>query len=318
MKKLPLSLCVLLAACAPQPGDEVETTDDSVETPTVAFLPNAVQRSSSPLVATRAMRVMFDPARLPDCRGAQNGTAVWSITGHYRFNGGTARTFPVVQLGTTVPARIEIPADARFVEFWFQNTNRWGCNAWDSAMGRNYRFEINPAPTAPDWIGNGAIVMSRATCPGACDSDRRSIQPWTYDSWVRQRATVRSVFFDVYKRGVTDFNNPNLWRALDVKVHFRYRGQTEFSTRHVRFSRYDGNNARYELDLWQFDVLPDRTLTTCPPAALTRSANGQTADAGFEYYFTVNGVAYRPQGGGVFTGSFVNWSTLVPAQCFAR
>ena len=28
------------------------------------------------------------------------------------------------------------------LQIWFQNNNRWGCNAYDSAFGANYHFAI--------------------------------------------------------------------------------------------------------------------------------------------------------------------------------
>ena len=44
---------------------------------------------------------------------------------------------------------------------------------------------------------------------------------------------------------------------------------------------------------------------------------GDEAVGTLEYYFTVNGTAYRPDGGGVFRGVFANYASAVPARCLA-
>ncbi len=320
MKRLLLTLGLFAVACAPELEDGQGSLASAVVTPTLSFGADWTQRSSSPLVARGSVRVAYDPARLPQCRGTQGGNAMWSITGWYRFDGGEARSFPVTQQGVAAPATLEIPASARAVEFWFQNNNRWGCNAWDSAFGRNYRFAVTPAADAPGWIGDGAVVISRATCNGPCDHDRRDLAtPFRYETWARQRAAIRAVYFDVWKRGVTDFDNPSLWRQLDVRVYARLTGARDFTMRHVNFFRRVGNNARYELDLRAMDPLPDHPpATTCPAGTLTRSSDGQLVEARLEYYFTVNGVEYRPAGGGVFTGTFANYVTSVPSRCAPR
>ena len=49
---------------------------------------------------------------------------------------------PLTQAGKAVAAHIEIPAAADGLELWFENNSRWGCQAWDSAYGENYRFSI--------------------------------------------------------------------------------------------------------------------------------------------------------------------------------
>mgnify|MGYP002132643616 CR=1 FL=1 len=73
--------------------------------------------------------------------------------------------------------------------------------------------------------GDGAVVISRATCNNglACDADRRPLTPgWTYETWARQRAAIRTLSFDVWKAGVTDRDNPDLWRQLDVQMRYRF------------------------------------------------------------------------------------------------
>lgn len=57
-----------------------------------------------------------------------------------------------------VPVEITVPADATDAEIWFQNTNAWGCSAFDSQFGGNYRFMVDQAgPAQPVVFRNGAI-----------------------------------------------------------------------------------------------------------------------------------------------------------------
>ena len=208
------------------------------------------------------------------------------------------------------------------LEMWFQVSNRWGCNAWDSNYGNNYRFTVQADPRAPGWVGDGAVVISRATCGNglACDADRRAItSQWTYETWARQRAAIRVVTFDVWKQGVTDRDNPDLWRQLDVQLRYRFGRTGAFAMRHVNFERRVGNNARYAVDLRGVDPLPDfPALTACPAAPLTASPDGALVSTTFEYYFTVNGTEYRPSATGVFQGVFTNYKTPLLATCLPR
>ena len=138
--------------------------------------------------------------------------------------------------------------EAGELELWFENTSSFGCQGWDSNLGANYRYEVRGRGVAPEFLGNAAVVTSRQTCDGGagCDADRRpAAGGFVYDSWVRERAAVRAVYFDVQRDGVTDFENDNLWTQLDVQVHYRSDQEAEFETAPVDFSSWQGDAARY-------------------------------------------------------------------------
>ena len=139
---------VTLVACAETPDSADPGADgkaDGSQT-TLRFARDWSERADGPIVAGRSIRIDYDLDRLTACRGSTNGSDVWGITGFASFDGAEAQTFEVTRLvnGRAVRAPIElsIPAHAQSVELWFSNTNRWGCNAYDSNEGANYQFDI--------------------------------------------------------------------------------------------------------------------------------------------------------------------------------
>jgi Family of unknown function (DUF6209) len=326
MRAIVASMLVLstVVGCGHEELVEEGASASAVETATLTFRADWTRSVTGALTAGGSVRVVYDAARLPQCRGEQNGYQMWSITGYYRVNGGTAQSFAVVpgSATTTTPSVITLPDATGTLEMWFQNNNRWGCNAYDSNYGANYRFTVAANPLAPGWVGDGAVVISRATCNNglACDTDRRPLTtPWTYETWARQRAAIRTVSFDVWKAGVTDRDNPDLWRQLDVQMRYRFGSTGAFATRYVSFERRIGNNARYTVDLRGVDPLPDYPpLTACPSFALTASPDGLLVSTSFEYYFSVNGTEYRPSAGDTFRATFTNYKTPLLATCLPR
>jgi len=201
------------------------------------------------------------------------------------------------------------------LQVWFENGNRWGCHAYDSSYGSNYRFTVSPPESAPGWMGNAVFVTSRATCSGGpCDADRHPLTDvFGFDTWVRQRAAIKAAYFDVWKRGVTDFDNPDLWRTLDVQVHTRFGDSGTFSTRYVSFDHRVGNDARYALPLSSVDPLGGSTITKkedCPKVPLKVSADGMYVETELQFWFTVNGVELRPAPGATYRGKFSDYKGL--------
>jgi hypothetical protein len=267
---------------------------------------------------------VYDAARLPGCRaGDQGGIPQWSLTGFARIADGPVVTFPVA--GLNAPASAPTIALDRVGELqvWFQATNRYGCSEFDSNYGHNYRFAVALPANAPSWVGNGNWVVSRATCAaGPCDADRNALtNEFDYGTWARQRAAIRAIYFEVYKSGVTDFDNPDLWRQLDVQVLSRPVGSAAtWRSQYVRFDGRAGNNARYGLLLREFDPLGENTITdraNCPAASLALSPDGQYVTTELDYYFRVNGVEYRPAAGGAFRGRFSQYRGLFEV-CLSR
>lgn len=320
MKTLLPAVMLLALGCAPDAPTMERSSAQELSAPaTITFDAQWNERLQGALVAGRGVRIVYAPSRLPGCRGEMYGRPAWSITGWMRGADGVAQSFVLAPEGAEA-ATVTLPETPGRVSFWFQNNNRWGCNTWDSDHGRDYDFTVAPDPRAPGWIGEGAVVISRATCDGAaCDRDRRSLEtPWSYDTYARQRAAIRAVFFEVWKEGVTDRENPSLWRDLDVRIYYRLRPRDHFAYRHVNLDRRVGNNARYRFDLATLDPMPDAPAPSdrCPAAELTPSPDGAYVNARVEYYFTVNGVALRPSAGGQFLGSYSNYRTARLDRCF--
>lgn len=256
------------------------------------------------------LTIEYDVARLPQCRDTRYGLPAWSVLAHYRFPSGRTGYVPV----TSGSATLDL-VESGELQLWFENQGYYGCRAWDSLDGANYRVVVDADPRAPGWMGNAASVINRMTCDGGpCDSSRVALENgWTYGTYARQRAAIRAIYFDVWKAGVTDFDNANLWADLDVQVHYRWRSTGAFQTRYVRFFRRVGNDARYELPMAEIDPLAGPYTRTdpsqCPDADLRVSGDpsGAYVAANVEYYFTVNGVALRRTDGVNFIGTFEDY-----------
>ena len=318
---------VALAACSGAPGDGAPSTttasaDITATPPVITFASSFTQRASGALVAGQPVRVAYDSARLPQCRGDLATGPGWSITGAYSVNGVYGGSFPVAGAGLSngpnPPAFT--PSASGDLAVWFEVTSVWGCHDYDSAYGANYHFGVVASANAPGWTGNTASLIDRATCGGANGACYDHAQPaengFRFDTWARQRAAVTEVFFDVWKQGVTDHANPNLWRELDVELHARVGGVGAFATSYVRFAEYHGNDARYAIDLRALDplarlnggALTDKSQ--CPTFATTISADAQYVQTTYDYYFTINGVELRPAPGATFHGTYENYAGL--------
>lgn len=309
------------AAASTAPSSDESSTASSARASSdveLAFRADFTQSPSGALVVGGHARVVYDVSRLTACRGDLAGGPGWSITGHYRIAGGAVGSFEAGGLspshGTSAPIlALTAPGD---LEVWFENTSAWGCQGWDSNFGRNYHFTIAPSPDAPGWVGNASYVIARGTCSGApCDADIHPLAPsFTFDTWARQRAAFTEALFEVWKTGVTDFDNPDLWKQLDVELHTRIGDSGAFVTSYVGFDRRLGNNARYAVQLRALDPLSAGSAlankSDCPKFPTTVSADGQYVQADVQLYFTVNGVELRPSGGGVFHGLYSNYRGL--------
>jgi hypothetical protein len=310
-----IAIVLSLTACAQDVGGGATNLGEPIAT--MHFDAAWNEWVDGPLYAGRTIEVEYDIARLP-CRATRYGRPAWSIIVHYRFDGGAAQqqvifgheAYPGANVRT-----IDLPEDASSLELWFESSSASGCHEWDSDFGNNYRYSIVEDPGAPGWMGNGATVLSRATCEGGpCDSDRRPLEEgFTYGTWTRQRAAIRGAYFDVWKEGVTDHDNPDLWLELDVRVYYRYGATGEWQWAYVDHDRRVGNDARYAMPLIELDPLRGDTRTTreeCPAAPLVRDESGQYVRTTMEYFFLVNGHAYRGPGGAPFRGVFEDYIGL--------
>jgi len=311
-----LALPLLAIACAAPTSEDVSQTESSSlnEDATIHFRTGGVDATGS-LSAGEVLHIDYDTNRLTACRGGNNdGSPGWSITGYWQLNGGPVSSFEAGGFSpshSTGQPQITVPGSGDLA-IWFQNTSRWGCNAYDSDYGKNFHFKIAASANAPGWMGNFTVVMSRECSGGrgpACDRDRRATDgSFTFDTWSRQRAATTTLSFEVWKSGVTDFDNHDLWKQLDVRMYSRVGDSGAFQMQYVNLDQRVNNNARYMVDLRGLDPVEGLTVITdkskCPP--LTNEGNGMVK-ADLQYYFVVNGVELRPQSGGVFHGTYENY-----------
>ena len=269
------------------------------------------QTVTGTLRAGSKVEITYDPGRLTTCRGTEGSRPQWGISGSWRVGGGTPAGFTIAGLmepiGNTVT--IELPRSGD-LELWFTNTSKYGCIAYDSDYGRNYHFRVENPANAPGFVGNASVVISRETCDGlACDHNRQPLPGgFRFDTWARQRAAIAGVYLDVWKSGVTDFENPDLWKQLDARVFFRQVGATKWSSEYIAFEKRVGNDARYAMPLRRMDPLGGRTRTTrteCPEGPLTVTADGQYVQTDIDLYFTVNGVTTP-----VYRGTYADYREL--------
>jgi len=219
--------------------------------------------------------------------------------------------------GTCVEAsnsqpEVEIPQGARRAEFWFY------CVPWfagspstyDSNYGQNYTVDVAAPQPENFWAGNFLVNISRGASD-PCEGGAQYSGSFTYDSWASTRATVRNFCFDVWKQGVTDWDNPDIWKQLDVQVHYYFEGEQQQRTAYVNMVYRTGNNARYALDLGGFNPF---AIYHCPDVPYTTfEQNGwEYWRADYYFYFTVNGREIRPQGPdsffhGIYIGENTPW-----------
>ena len=93
------------------------------------------------------LMIDYELARLATCRQDYNGLQTWDVKAHWRFDGGAVSDASLTVASDTIgrdsiPVRISAPAGARDFEIWFENTDRTGCDAWDSDFGRNFHFAL--------------------------------------------------------------------------------------------------------------------------------------------------------------------------------
>jgi hypothetical protein len=109
---------------------------------TLRFLSDWTLQSDGDLRGGEPLRIEYDPSRLPSCRASYRGQDAWSIAGYVRFHPGTGVESVGLKAGS---AEVDVPAGAKSVELWFNNTDNTGCVAWDSRYGQNYWLDVAAA-----------------------------------------------------------------------------------------------------------------------------------------------------------------------------
>ncbi|HVY49362.1 MAG TPA: DUF6209 family protein [Minicystis sp.] len=286
----------------------------AVEAPAeITFGADWSETTSRDLHAGDAVAIRYDVSRLSCTGSSQGGIPQWSVTGHASVDGRPDVAFAVAGLNAPADALPTIAVDEPGnLRLWFESSDRWGCHAYDSDYGSDYLFDVSMPPDGPGWIGNDAFVISRAACDGgACDADRKPLaQGFSYDTWARQRAAIAGVYFDVWQEGVTDWDDPDLWRELDVEVHYRFADADPFTTAYVDFDERVNHDARYA---WPLHGVDPFAAPGCPDVPMTPTSDGQYVTTTMQFYFTVNGVALRPWGADTYSGQFVDYRSRLDA-----
>ena len=108
--------------------------------------PSAAPTQSAPIVGGGQLVVHYEPDRLSQCNTVGNdGTPAWGVTMYWQVDGGTVQSALASRsTGTALVAadlQIAIPHGSDLA-MWFEATNLYGCDAYDSASGANYHFAI--------------------------------------------------------------------------------------------------------------------------------------------------------------------------------
>lgn len=292
------------------------------QTATLHFKSDFTVETTGRIAVGTKVTVDYDTARTP-CTGTFRGNPAFTVTGHTRMGAGPETTFvaaghaPTGELDPTfvVPGVVfGAGAPSTDLQVWFESTSIWGCHAWDSNLGQNYHVDVVLPASAPDWMGNATVTLSRATCNGqACPEDAHALgQGFLYDSWAAQRAAIRQLAFEVYEPGVTDHDDPDLWKKLDVRMYTRIGDEGSFQASYVNLQGRSGNNARYAVDLTKLSPFPTNTQTTGCPSFPFTWVDSALLEADVQFYLQVNGVELRPEDGTVFHGRYQGYASIFP------
>jgi hypothetical protein len=145
-------LCGLsLASCGEVPKESVaaaseDKADGFTDAAILRFNKDLTVEVQGTLAPGGRVRVQYDLERLTDCRASSNGYDAWGITGYFSVDGGQPKTFDV----TTTEDRRRVAREAIInlpsggdLAFWFVNTDRYGCVAYDSDFGNNFHFPLD-------------------------------------------------------------------------------------------------------------------------------------------------------------------------------
>lgn len=88
--------------------------------------------------------VAYDAARVT-CRSSYNGNEAWGLTLSASIDHGASSSQdlakPVLSRRALGLGRVTLPHGSHHLEIWFENTDTYGCHAWDSRYGANYVFD---------------------------------------------------------------------------------------------------------------------------------------------------------------------------------
>jgi hypothetical protein len=166
--------------------------------------------------------------------------------------------------------------------------------------------------SAPLWAGLTSITIERYVSD-PCNEGRTVFgdEPYVYGSWARERAGIRNVCFEVWSPGITDWDNPDFWRQLDVQAHVRYGSSGPFQASYVDSNGRRGNNRRYAFAL-SYSMDPTINVGTLPnlkhPFRILSESDGWAfVEVDMQVYFTVNGRALKTPAQKPYTIRYQNY-----------
>lgn len=208
-------------------------------------------------------RLVYAPQRLTACRASENGARAWNILASWRFSpGGQTGSIALYEGdfyggdGAIRQPLVPIPADATSVAFWFGNTDRTGCQAWDSDFGRNYLFPVSArdATVRVGWAGDFDFVWFHRDPAW----HRGDVDPAWYFDTMAGAEVATSVEVQVWAPGLTDrpWGSDAEARAA-AEATLRAEAVTDaipgpvegFGTVPLTFLRRQGNNFVYSWSL---------------------------------------------------------------------
>ena len=126
---------LLVVGCDAQTS--FRTADETTDVTTITLNADWTITQNGPLVAGAPAKIVYDVARLPNCRATYNGLPAWGIVASFNADGGWGHSANL----TSGSATIIVPA-GRDLDIWFFNSDEYGCTQYDSDYGRNFHFQI--------------------------------------------------------------------------------------------------------------------------------------------------------------------------------
>ncbi len=111
----------------------------------LAFNADDSESQSGTIVGGQQVVVHYEPERLSQCAASSAGYAKWTVSMHYKVDGGAEKSVLVTRAEGTelVPSdpTVTVPRGSD-LEVWFDATSVYGCHEYDSNNGGNYHFAI--------------------------------------------------------------------------------------------------------------------------------------------------------------------------------
>ncbi|MGV3625855.1 MAG: DUF6209 family protein [Archangium sp.] len=242
-----MRLIIRTASKSGQVSDQWDPTNDALIAPktgggAIVFTDDWKTKVEGQVRAGEKLQLAYDFDRASALFG---GSTPQQVTAMVSINGGKPREFPLSTAdGTAVLPSIPLPLDATDVTVWFKGEQN-GNAQFDSAFGKNFRFEVGPARDDADSSWKAEMLRSKSfpnlkedTFVGIGPSSQRyNCIAWTIgvrDEWVWPGEKL-SVFDALYaKAGFTplDSLDASLDPSLEKVVVYGLKKGSEVTVTH--------------------------------------------------------------------------------------